>query len=238
MIVFDITNVSCGGLMDGDINFLDVILISRVDNETTLENYGGKINTSFFEAANLMGLLKVKGLVMFEQSIGGKSPVKLTDKAVTVLNLMKERSEEGITNLDKAILNAIADGATNHIAIESVVNVASFDVALHLYKLYTTSKIEYTISSGKLTIRLTEKGYSGISTKRDLGKKEEIKTEDVEQEISLPEEQSPPTEEDFKQKMRQSKMEFYIQKYGLIFLVFVIILFLISAAAVLLLFFI
>lgn len=215
--------------MDEDINFMDVVLISRIDNETTLENYGGRVNTSFFESANLLGTLKVKGLVYFEQSIGGQSPVKLTEKAVTILNLLKERGEEKVSQLDLAILKTIIKGATNHVKIENQLNVASFDIALHLYKIYIKGFIDYTLRNGKLIIRLTEKGFKEINKTRGeikptypkpVQKKEhpgtEIKHEPkqyLRDTKSAPAPSVPYKGTEIKEKMRQSKINYYMNKY-------------------------
>jgi len=217
--------------MNEDINFMDVVLISRIDNETTLENYGGRVNTSFFESANLLGTLKVKGLVYFEQSIGGQSPVKLTEKAITILNLLKERSEEKVSQLDLVILKTIMKGATNHVKIENQLNVASFDIALHLYKIYIKGFIDYTLRNAKLIIRLTEKGFKEINktrgeikpispkpvqkkehpgTEKKYGQKQYVKHV---KSASAPAPSAAYKSTEIKEKMRQSKINYYMNKY-------------------------
>jgi len=230
-----------GGRMDEDINFKDIALISRIDDETTLENYGGKINTSFFESANLLGGLKVKGLVSFEQSISGHSPVKLTHKAHTILNLLKEKCDEKFNNLDQTILTAVSNGADNHNKIEKQVNVASFDIALHIYKLYKKGYLEYFIQSGRIIIRLTEKGFSKVKgvrvvrprtksdKKDDKPEKSVADTKNKHEKIKLKGQQEQPKQsqqtsheksgqtsvdiQSMRSKMLRSKIEFYFKKY-------------------------
>ncbi len=235
-MVLEDYNIIFGGMMDEDIGFLDVVLISRIDNDTTLENFGGRVNTTYFEAANLMGTLKVKGLVTFEQSVGGQSPVKITDKAKRILGLMNEKSEEQFTDLDTAILRAIASGANNSQKIEEAVNVASFDVALHINKLYVQAFLDYTIRNSVITIRLTEKGFGRVKgvrivttkNKKDDDKKE-IETEHNDDDYSnsdnVDDSGLPPQtpseikvgKDEIKSKMLMSKLEFYIGKYWWVF---------------------
>lgn len=224
--------------MGEDIDFLDTVLVSRIDKNTTLENFGGKINTSFFEAANLLGRLKVKGLVTFEQTIGGHSPVKLTDKAHTILSLIKEKSEERFDNLDSTILKVVANGADNHIKVEKGINIASFDVALHLNKLYYKGYLDYFIRSGRVTLRLTEKGFAKVKGKAVRYSKGDTRIDSQEGDTDdgrdvLPQsshtrtssqtaigheehEESQTvnlTEEELRRRMMMSKIEFYVRKY-------------------------
>jgi hypothetical protein len=58
--------------------FLDMAVLQRIDAESTVERFGTKINSSFFDASNILGGLKLKGLVSIESKFPGPSSVALT----------------------------------------------------------------------------------------------------------------------------------------------------------------
>ncbi len=51
--------------MQDTINFIDLVALSRITPEATVERFGGLINSSFFDASNILGTLKQKEEFMF-----------------------------------------------------------------------------------------------------------------------------------------------------------------------------
>jgi len=95
-----------------ELTFLDIAILHRIDEDTYIEKFGSRINTSFFETANLLGTMKIKGLIDFEQSIGGNSKVSLASKGKYILEVAEKKSKEQLDNLDSTILTAIAKGTS------------------------------------------------------------------------------------------------------------------------------
>jgi len=151
--------------MEG-VDFFDIVILEKIkaDPESSVEGFGQKINTSFFEAANILGTLKVKGLISFEQSIGGQSKLELSSQGTWTLNLAEEKKESHLSKLDDRIMYVISEGVSDLASLHKEVNVTTEDIALHLYKLVKKGYVEYYIRSGKLYVLLTEKGFSRVGS--------------------------------------------------------------------------
>ncbi|MEM0438102.1 MAG: hypothetical protein QXU54_02260, partial [Candidatus Micrarchaeia archaeon] len=93
----------------GEFDFMDVALLKRIDVETTVEGFGSRISSTFFEAANLLGTLKIKGYVDIHSAIGN-SPVIVTDKGRALLRDLDIWAEEPLTRVDLAVLGNIKGG--------------------------------------------------------------------------------------------------------------------------------
>ena len=149
-----------------ELSFLDLVVLKKVDAESSVEKFGSAINTSFFETANMLGTIKIKGYINIESSIGGASKVTLTDAGNSLLAFSAQRAGEPIEPLDNAILQALASGSKDLESMQSVLNVRSGDLAYHLNKLLAQGFMDYSIRSAKISLMLTEKGFNSTGSVR------------------------------------------------------------------------
>jgi hypothetical protein len=150
-----------------EFTFLDLAVLKKIDAEAAVEKFGSIISTSFFETANLLGTMKVKGLIDIESSVGGMSRIILTDEGRRRLQIAFERATEPVDALDNAILKALASGARDLPMLKSMVNVRDADIAYHMNKLVEQQFVDYMVKSGGVGFSLTEKGFNvtgGIKT--------------------------------------------------------------------------
>ncbi|MGC8923651.1 MAG: hypothetical protein ACP5H8_00445 [Candidatus Micrarchaeia archaeon] len=141
-----------------DIEFIDIALLKRIDAETTVENFGPKISSTFFEAANLLGALKLKGFVDIHSSIGN-SPVIITESGKELLKELDLFSEGNLGRVDIAVLGHIKGGVRDPTQIENLLNINSRDVAYSIYKLWKKKFIDYRIKNGTVEVMLTAHGF-------------------------------------------------------------------------------
>lgn len=147
-------------LMSEEINYLDLIILRKIDAESTIEKFGTQINTSYFETANLLGTMKIKGLIDIQTSIGGQSPIVITGDGRDLLSEAVKKAAEPPDTLDQAILHALAGGASDLPSLQQAINIRSRDLAFHLHKLKTGDLIDYEARSAKVRLFLTEKGFN------------------------------------------------------------------------------
>jgi hypothetical protein len=125
-----------------------------------VEKFGSVINTSFFETANLLGTMKIKGYLNIEPSVGGLSRITITEAGKGVLLIAEKKAAEPIEPLDNALLHALAGGATTLEAVHATLNVRSADLAYHINKLVAQGFADYTARSSKVFFTLTEQGFN------------------------------------------------------------------------------
>jgi hypothetical protein len=207
-----------------ELTFLDLAILKRIDENSTVERFGTTINTSFFETANLLGTLKVKGFINIEPSVGGISKVSLTDAGMGILKIADERLADDMDSLDSAILRTLATGVKDLNVLSSVLNIKSSDLAYHLNNLHSRKLIDYGMRSARVSLSLTEKGFNKTGAVKGV-KEIPVKEEKHEGVPPAPE----PEEElpvDWRRKV--SKGEYYLSKYlahiviGIAFLLVVI----------------
>ncbi len=144
--------------MSDDIEFLDVALLKRIDAETTVESFGSRISSTFFEAANLLGTLKIKGLIDIHSAIGN-SPVLITEKGRMLLKDLDVNAEAEPSKMDLAVLGSIRGGLKNPKQIEGTLNIKSNDIAYAIYKLAKRGFIDYRVRNAGVELMLTTQGF-------------------------------------------------------------------------------
>lgn len=149
-----------------ELTFLDLAILKKIDAESSVEKFGSIINTSFFETANMLGTIKIKGYITIEASIGGISKVALTDAGTSLLAVAQQRCHEPIEPLDNAILHALASGAKELEAMQTTLNVRSADLAYHINKLVAQGFMDYELRSAKAYFMLTEQGFNSTGSVR------------------------------------------------------------------------
>ncbi|MCX8163202.1 MAG: hypothetical protein N3D10_01465 [Candidatus Micrarchaeota archaeon] len=145
--------------MNNDINYLDLLILKKLEPDSTIEKFGPIINTSFFETANILGTMKVKGLIDIQSSIGGLSPIIVLPAAKDLISLAIKKASEPLDQLDFEILLLLKKGIKELYVLEKTLNITSFDLALRLYKLRSNNYISDQVQSAKVYLSLTEKGF-------------------------------------------------------------------------------
>lgn len=145
--------------MQENINFIDLVALMRITPDSTVERFGGLINSSFFDASNILGSLKQKGLVDFVTSFPSQSSISVTEEGKKLIADAQEKAATQFDTLDMEILEQISSGKRNLSDLTAVVNVTSKDLALRLNKLSTQKFLAYELRNGNMGITLTEKGF-------------------------------------------------------------------------------
>lgn len=192
-----------------ELTFLDLAILKRIDENSTVERFGTVINTSFFETANLLGTLKVKGFINIEPSVGGISKLSLTDAGMGILKIADERLADDMDSLDSAILRTLATGVKDLNVLSSVLNIKSSDLAYHLNNLHTKKLIDYEMRSARVSLSLTEKGFNKTGAVKGV---KEIPVKEEKQE-EVPPAPEPEEELPMDWRRRMSKGEHYLSKY-------------------------
>jgi len=142
-----------------NISFLDVACLLRITPDTTLEKFGSLINASVFDAANLAGTLKQKGLVDFSSGFPGPTAMQLTDSAKALINELDAKAGEPLDSLDEEILFQLSGGKRIPSELQTALNIVPRDLAFRLYKLYKQNLLNYELKNGNVELLLTEQGF-------------------------------------------------------------------------------
>lgn len=141
------------------ITFVDLVALSRITPESTTEKFGGLINSSFFDASNILGNLKQRGLIDFITSFPSQSAITITDQGKQLLAEAREKAASPFDTLDMEILVQLSKGNRKLEDLSAEVNVTAKDLAIHLYKMAQQQFISYELRNGNMGIMLTEKGF-------------------------------------------------------------------------------
>lgn len=142
-----------------NINFLDLSCLFKIAPETTLERFGSVINASIFDAANITGSLKQKGLIDFTAFYPGPNSIIVTEQGKKLKEEAETRSAEPVDNLDDEILRQMSGGKRFPTELQSTINIRSKDLAFRIYKLYKQNYIGYELKNGNVELMLTEQGF-------------------------------------------------------------------------------
>ena len=119
-----------------NINFLDLACVFKIVQDTTLERFGSTINSSVFDAANITGSLKQKGLIDFTAYYPGPNSIVLTDAGKKLKEDAEAKSMAPSDSLDEEILKQMSGGKRFPIELQNTLNVRPTDLAFRLYKLF------------------------------------------------------------------------------------------------------
>jgi hypothetical protein len=144
---------------DTSVNFIELIALTRITAESTVEKFGSLINSSFFDASNILAGLKMKGLVDFITAFPSQSTLKVTDKGTALIAEANAKATEPIDALDSAILAQLAGGRRNLTELGGALNVAQKDLAMHIFKLSAQQTLTYELVNATISMYLTEKGF-------------------------------------------------------------------------------
>lgn len=146
--------------MPDDITFTDIVAIIKIKPDTTVEKYGGLINSSLFDAANVLGTLSQKKLISFTTAMPGQNPIMLTEAGKNLMTEADSRAEGEFDHLDLTILQQMQNGMNAPADIAKAINISPRDLAMHLYKMMKQGYSTYEFRSGIVSVMLTEKGFA------------------------------------------------------------------------------
>lgn len=146
--------------MSEEIDFIDLMALKKIQPDTKVEKFGSLINSSFFDASNILGTLKIKDLVDFTNVILGQNSITITDLGKGVIEDANNKASEPIDQLDHTLLVQLSSGKRSLVDISGAVNIRPKDLAMHLYKLENQEYITSSFRNGNLDLLLTEKGFA------------------------------------------------------------------------------
>lgn len=150
--------------MSDEITFLDLMALTNIKADTVVEKFGGLINSSFFDASNVLGALKIKGLIDFTTTFPGQSAITLTESGKRLIQDAGEKAKLPFDQIDMAILIQLSGGKRSFTDLSGAINLASPDMAMHLYKIAQQQYITPNFRNGMIDLMLTEKGYMTVNS--------------------------------------------------------------------------
>lgn len=145
-----------------ELTFLDLVILQRIEPGTVMEKFGPKINSQFFESANILATVKQKGYIDFKTSAFGNSEVEVTQVGARMLEVADEKAKEAIDDLDLAILKKIVEGHKDPEDIKNELNIRSGDLAVHIHKLVKQDLVSYSLRNIKISLSITEDGFKKV----------------------------------------------------------------------------
>ncbi|MHB1829943.1 MAG: hypothetical protein ACYCO0_00975 [Candidatus Micrarchaeaceae archaeon] len=145
--------------MPDEVTFIDLSCLLRITPDTTLEKLGSAINASIFDASNIAGSLKQKGLIDFSAYYPGPNTISVTDAGKALIAESDAKAAEPFDDLDDAILTQLSGGKRVPIDLQNTLGVRPKDLALRIYKLEKQGFLTYELKSGTAEILLTASGF-------------------------------------------------------------------------------
>ena len=142
---------------DDGLMFIDLACLLKITPETTLEKFGSTINASIYDAAQISGTMKQKGLIDFTAYYPGPNSMTITDAGKALK--AEAKSAETLDNLDEEILIQLSGGKRLPLELQSTLNLRPKDLTLRLYKLSKQGYIGYELRNGSVELMLTEQGF-------------------------------------------------------------------------------
>lgn len=234
-----------------ELTFQDLALLEKIGENTVVDgqgasSLGSRINSSFFDAANMLGTLKQKGLIEFKSQFPAATEVEITTKGKNLMAEAEERGRQEMDKIDEIILSHIANGYKEPKHIRDKMNLRETDLAFHLKRIVAQNYASYVFRSGRIEFSLTDQGFGKAGYPAPASEEEVRKSGDEVAEIMgakpAPRIEAPPQKQGAvpfrldKDAMRKAKMEYYaaqLPRYALIALVALVLL---GAAALYLIF--
>ena len=150
--------------MPDEITFLDLLALEKITGNTVVEKFGSLINSSFFDAQNILGTLKVKGLIDFTTMVPGQNAITVTDAGKQLIADAASKAQTQFDQLDLSMLTQLSGGKRTLVDLAGVTNIRPRDLAMHLNKLVEQQYITADIRNGSVNMMLTEKGFIQVKT--------------------------------------------------------------------------
>ncbi len=148
--------------MTDEINFLDIIALKKITDTAVVEKFGGLINSSFFDASNILGTLKLKGLIDFTTAVPGQNAITVTDTGKKLLTEAADKAKMQFDPLDLSVLTQLSGGKRTLNDLHGSTNISPRDLAMHLNKMAEQQFVNADIRNGTVNITLSEKGFMQV----------------------------------------------------------------------------
>lgn len=145
--------------MPDEITFMDLASLLKITPNTPLEKLGSALNASIFDASNMAGSLKQKGLITFTANYPGPNTITITDAGKALIQEADAKSTAPTDPLDDSILNQLSGGKRLPVELQNTLNIRPRDLAMRLYKLNKQNLIIYELKNGGVELLLTEQGF-------------------------------------------------------------------------------
>ncbi|MCL4375409.1 hypothetical protein M1394_01245 [Candidatus Marsarchaeota archaeon] len=213
-----------------ELNFMDLACLIKITPSTVIEKLGSAMNASIFDASNIAGALKQKGMIEFTAYYPGPNTITITESGQNFLSEAEAKSKEEFDKLDENILVRLADGNRVPAELQNVLGLRPKDLALRLFKLNSQGFITYELKNGGVFLLLTEKGYlkansAGVPRMLVQDRKPEAKAIGTEEQATLhPEAETQDILNDVSQlsRVRRSRKAFVVA-LGLLLLIIAIL---------------
>ncbi|MEM0148241.1 MAG: hypothetical protein QXY10_01460 [Candidatus Micrarchaeaceae archaeon] len=144
--------------MANEPSFVDIFALTKITPGMVTDKFGPALNSSFFDASNILGGLKIKGLADFSASLSDNEII-ITETGKQLLAEADQHASDPFDKIDDAILKILVSNKHSIDEISSSMNLMQRDLAMHLYKLIKQGYISAEFRNGILEIILTEKGF-------------------------------------------------------------------------------
>ncbi len=145
--------------MPDEITFMDLASLLSITPNTPLEKLGSAINASIFDASNIAGGLKQKGLIVFSANYPGPNAITITEAGRELIRDADSRSSAPTDPLDESILAQLSGGKRIPIELQNTLNIRPKDLAMRIYKLSKQGLLVYELKNGGVELLLTEQGF-------------------------------------------------------------------------------
>lgn len=145
--------------MPDEITFMDLASIQKITPNTPLEKLGSALNASIFDASNMAGTLKQKGLIEFTANYPGPNAITITEAGKALIQEADSKSTAPIDPLDESILTQLSGGKRIPTELQNTLGIRPRDLAMRLYKLNKQGLIIYELKNGGVELLLTEQGF-------------------------------------------------------------------------------
>lgn len=145
--------------MTDEITFMDLASLLKITPNTPLEKLGTAINASIFDASNMAGTLKQKGLIEFTANYPGPNSITITQAGQTLIQEAEAKSTAPMDALDESLLAQMSGGKRLPAELQNTLGIRPKDLALRLYKLSKQNLMIYELKNGGVELLLTEQGF-------------------------------------------------------------------------------
>lgn len=145
--------------MSDEPTFVDLYALTKITPDAVVERFGSSINSSFFDASNILGGLKIKKLIDFTTLFGNQNAITVTDTGKQLLDEANRKSGDPFDHLDFTVLNQLTKGGRSPSDLATSLNLAQRDLAMRLYKMQAQGYLLSEFRNGTLSLSLTEKGF-------------------------------------------------------------------------------
>ncbi|BCS90866.1 MAG: hypothetical protein ARM1_0323 [Candidatus Micrarchaeota archaeon] len=157
--------------------FNELIALTRINDEASVERFSSIMNMQYFDASNLLGSLKAKGLIDFSSiSLTNASKIDITESGKRFFEYALSESTKDIDQLDIELIRRISNGTNDFNNLKKSLNIFETDLTLHLFKLFRKGYVNYSIADANNSyFTLTSSGFILLKNSESNESKEQMK---------------------------------------------------------------